>query len=114
MEERTVIDLATFRTSPEARSFSGRPRGEFCRQELRLSARESGGEKFKILIPPDTYALNMSFFLGMFGPSVRRFKKSGFAERFEFSGSPHILKVLPKYMDEALLDSMALPETKTA
>lgn len=109
-----VIDLADYKTSPESKVFSGRPRGEYCRSLLKLDAVDAGPDPIVVQIPRDAYAVNMSFFLGLFGPSVRRLGVDGFFKHYQFKGSQHILQILPAYAEEALQDEIALPRSQTA
>jgi hypothetical protein len=114
MADEVQIDLGDYRTSAESKVFSGRPRGEYCRKLLNLDAYDREGRSLSIRIPPDVYGVNMSFFLGLFGPSVRFYKAAEFNRHYRFEASTHIMRVIPQYVEEALLDSISLPQRKTA
>lgn len=70
--------------------FTGRPRGEQARKRLRLDG-VAAGDAVDVIIPNDVYALTSSYFLGLFGPSVRKFGLEEFQRVFRFE-APEFLK----------------------
>lgn len=50
--------------------YAGRPKGERARKILKLDIADTEPSVVNVIIPEDTYSLNSSFFLGLFGPSV--------------------------------------------
>ncbi len=94
-----VIDLARFR-SPEVRVFAGRERGEAVRQEARLDDLDSSGEMVEVKIPEDVFSVNSSFFLAMFGPSIRTLGAQEFRRRYQFSGRD-VTRVMEAAINEA-------------
>jgi len=107
--EVEMIDLKQYKTSEESRVFSGRPRGEFCRSQMGLDSLDKSRQTINILVPNDTYIINMSFFLGLFGPSVRHLGKEGFFNHYAFRAPEPLQRILSTYADEALKDAIALP-----
>jgi hypothetical protein len=114
MANNLTIDLNDYRTSPESRVFSGRPRGEWCRRHLRLDEHDKTGDTITIIVPRDTYSVNMSFFLGLLGESVRSLGIDAFRMKYRFDAAEHLLKAFPSYEREALKEDIAIPEKKTA
>ncbi|MBK6386572.1 MAG: hypothetical protein IPF71_07015 [Rhodoferax sp.] len=51
--------------------YSGRERGEALRRKYELDDKESGADVVDVFIPEATYTVSSSFFLGLFGPSVK-------------------------------------------
>lgn len=100
METKT-INLDDHRHE-DVKVFSGRSRGEAVRESTRLDQFDDN-EAYDILIiaPPDTWTLTSSFFLGMFGPSVRKLGREGFLNRFKFEG-PIPKEVIDDGIEEAL------------
>jgi hypothetical protein len=78
------IDLNDVRTSFESRVLSGRERGFECREQFNLERVDATPDRVLVLIPKDIYSLNTSFFLGLFGDSVRRFGRDGFLAKYRF------------------------------
>ncbi len=78
------IDLAEARTSPQSRVFSGRERGEAARRKFGLAKHDSSDDVVTVVVPTDTYSMNMSFFLGMFGDSVRKLGRDRFFAKYRF------------------------------
>ena len=52
--------------------FIGRPRGRDARKVMNLDELDTIEGSINVLIPDDTYALNSSYFLEMFGKSILR------------------------------------------
>lgn len=70
-----VIDLEEARTSRQAKVFSGRERGRYWRQQFGLDQLDLSNEEILVRIPQDVFSINLSFFLSLFGESVRRLGK---------------------------------------
>lgn len=107
------IDLNSFRTAPENRIFSGRPRGEEVRRKANLDSLEaSENVKVSVIIPEDTFTLNLSFFLGLFSESVRKRGKAWFEKHYTFAGPQSQLDKMPYYIEQADKDAIPLPRVK--
>lgn len=84
----TVLDLSNV-AGPV---YSGRDRGVALRAKYDLDALDAQSEPIQVIIPENTYTISSSFFLGLFGPSVR---KCGSVDKFEVKFSflgPEFLK----------------------
>lgn len=77
-----TIDLSKYLN--ENKVFSGKDFGMKVRKELDLDGLDETGIIAIIDIPSDTISLNLSFFLGLFGPSIRKLNKCGFACKYIF------------------------------
>ena len=103
MEE--TIDLNDARTSRESRVLSGRPRGEECRQLFDVASLDDQPAKVTVRIPQDIYSMNTSFFLGLFGESVRALGKEGFREKYRFDCDPIHNDTIADGVERALKES---------
>ncbi|AIF48203.1 hypothetical protein [Dyella japonica] len=83
--------------------FTGRDRGQKARHDLKLDSL-AAGEVVQVRIPEETYAVTSSYFLGLFGPSVRELGGEGFEKQFQFSGPDFILSKIPDWIQRALRD----------
>lgn len=87
----TVLDLSNV-AGPV---YSGRDRGIALREKYNLDALDDHSDSVQVIIPENTYTISSSFFLGLFGPSVR---KCGSVDRFEgkfhFRGPEFLMPVL--------------------
>lgn len=63
--------------------FTGRDRGEDTRKKLRLDNIKAGDD-VEVVIPDDVYTVTSSYFLGLFGPSIRDLGLEGFQRVFHF------------------------------
>ena len=84
MTDVKIIDLNEARTSRDSRVLSGRERGVECRRKFEITRLDKSAERVIISVPRDIYSLNTSFFLGLFGESVRALGKDGFREKYQF------------------------------
>ena len=84
MNNEKRIDLNEARTSFESRVFSGRDRGEECREMFHIAKLDGEPVGVLISIPRDVYSVNTSFFLGLLGDSVRSLGREKFIEKYSF------------------------------
>jgi hypothetical protein len=106
----STVDLAKARTSKEAKVFAGRERGKHWRREFRLDDLDKSEQQIEVVIPEDIEAVNISFFLSMFGKSVRSLGKDRFRERYKFHCSSDLLPLIDLGIDQAVKSSSALTD----
>jgi hypothetical protein len=75
--------------------FTGRIRGQEARRRLKLDSIKDD-DTVEVVIPPETYAVTSSYFLGLFGPSVRSLGLERFQQVFQFT--------VPDFLKEQLAD----------
>ncbi len=81
--QSTEISLARWRTQ---KVFAGREAGQACREFFKLDELDKVGTEIRVTIPEEVYSVNASFFLGMFGDSIRSLGKDRFRSRYHFVG----------------------------
>lgn len=84
--------------------YVGRPKGELGREKLRLSSAEATSDLIVIVVPPDTFAINSSFLLGLVGPAIKAMgSRDAFLQkyRFEATDQQHA-DFLDEAVDEAI------------
>lgn len=102
------IDLGTYR-SGGVKVFSGRDRGKKVRDAMDLDNLDKDKDlEITIKVPQDTISMNTSFFLGLFGDSVRTFGESAFKSRFSFSAETAILNSVEQGIERALKETSVL------
>ena len=101
-----LVDLSKF----PGPIYTGRQRGESIRASLNLDEVDASEAAVEVLIPVNAYAISSSFFLGLFGPSVKRAgTPEAFFLFFHFPGiRPSMLPQLEAYVARAL-QSPSLP-----
>lgn len=72
--------------APDGRVFSGRDRGRRARRKAELDKLDRAGRHVEVHIPDDVFSVTSSFFLAMFGPSIRYHGKIRFRELYSFTG----------------------------
>ena len=105
MVTKVRIDLTEARTAPESRVYSGRDRGETARRKFGLAGLDASDDVVTVVIPPGTYPMNMSFFLGMFGDSIRKLGKEGFTQKYQFECKDVHRASIQDGIDRALKES---------
>ncbi len=107
-----VINLGDARTSSAAIVFAGRERGKFWRQKFQLNELDRAPHPIEVVIPEDIISLNISFFLNLFGDSVRALGREGFIDHYRFKSDPILEPLISQGIDQALKRSSALPESQ--
>ena len=88
------IDLKDYIESKKV--LAGRTNGEDIRKKINL-------EKIEIIIPNDVFSFNSSYFLGMFGESVKKLGKEKFEEKYQFNTKNESIRMnIKDGIDEAL------------
>lgn len=83
--------------------FTGRPRGEAARRKYRLDDLDSAKESVEVIIPDEVYTITSSYFLGLFGPSIRNYgSKSDFIAHYNFQAPERVMGRLDEWVDRAL------------
>ncbi len=77
------ISLTKWRTQ---RVFVGREAGYACREFFKLGELDKVRTEVTVTISEEVYSVNSSFFLGMFGDSIRSLGKDVFRSQYRFVG----------------------------
>lgn len=104
-----IIDLNDARSSAEAKVFSGRQRGGHWRRKFQLDRLDKEGGEVVVKIPKDVFSVNMSFFLGLFGESVRALgSEENFFAVYKFECDPVLIPSIQQGVERALKESSAV------
>lgn len=63
---------------------SGRPNGVSARKNIKLDTIDNSDEKVEFIISDRITGIGVSFFLGLFSKSVKKFKEDKFREKYIF------------------------------
>jgi len=86
--------------------FSGRDNGEEARKKFNLDYADDNVKDVIVIVAHDTYSFNTSFFLGMFGPSVKKLGIFGFKEKYQFVCEDLIQKSINNDIERAFKDNI--------
>ncbi len=103
-----VIDLEEARTSKQAKVISGRERGKYWRRQFGIDRLDFSDEPVQVRIPQDVFSINLSFFLSLFGESVRRLGKEEFQKKYEFRCDPLLRPLIDQGIEQATKTSSIL------
>jgi hypothetical protein len=79
------LDLRKYQSS-DSKVFAGRERGAFVRDAAQLSDFERSSDDLEVHVPEATYAISSSFFLALFGETIRQLGGQAFRRRVHFRG----------------------------
>jgi hypothetical protein len=95
-----LVDLGRYQDE-KVRVFAGRDRGAAVRRAANLDALDQGADTVEIHVPMNTFAVNSSFFLAMFGDSIRTLSEDGFRKKYAFTG-----KDIHETIDSGIRDAL--------
>jgi len=93
--------------------YIGRPKGEAAREKLNVDCFDKDDNVvIDVVIPDNTYSINSSFFLGLFGDSIRAAgSREAFLKKYNFKTSPEFMKSVESGIQRALHEqSFLLPK----
>jgi hypothetical protein len=114
MNREPKLDLGKALTSRESRVLSGRDRGIECRQRFNVAALDGAPGIVIVSIPRDIYSVNTSFFLGLFGESVRSLGKEAFIAKYKFECDDVHRETIAGGIERALKESSIFMGRKLA
>lgn len=107
------IDLGKH-SSPADMALIGRSKGKVIREELKrqIDLDSNPSEIIGVIVPQGIVSVNSSFFLGLFGESVRKLGSENFRRKFRFECSGPARLNIERGIEEALI--YADPEARAA
>jgi hypothetical protein len=109
------IDLNEVRTPPGSGLLSGRDSGLAARKRFNVSKLDSSNEPVTVVIPDEVFSMNTSFFLGLFGDSVRALGPTRFRQKYTFVCDEEIHgPTIERGIEKALKEATIFSEKKTA
>lgn len=85
--EKVLIDLSKFADEPTTRVYAGRGWGRAVRKQARLDEYDRDPDvTIEVYVPEDVWRVSSSFFLALFGESIRHLKEEGFRRKYRFTG----------------------------
>jgi len=86
--EPHVLDLGQWRGGRAVRVLAGRDRGEEVRRTAQVAQLDHAEGVVEVRVPTDLFSVTSSFFLGLFGESIRVLGDEGFRQHYRFTGKP--------------------------
>ena len=101
-----MIDLGKYCSATIV--LSGRTKGEKIRKELQLQTIDKEAEPIAVEVPLGVVSMNSSFFLGLFGPSVRQLGAENFKRKYMFKARPAVVEDVNRGIRDALKSHVTL------
>ncbi len=115
MPDPVTMDLNEARTPPDSGLLSGRDSGLATRKRFQVSRMDRSPGVVTIIIPDEVFSMNTSFFLGLFGDSVRALGEEAFRAKYHFVCDEEIHRpTIERGIEKALKEASIFPEKKTA
>lgn len=96
---KQTIDFAAF----GGPVYVGRANGVNARRRVNGDKLDVAEEPVEVRIPEDAYSVNSSFFLGLFGPSLKHFgTREAFLDHYKFVAPEHVVTAIDSIMDRAI------------
>ncbi len=96
-----IIELKDY--IEDRKIISGRKNGIEIREKLKIEDLENNNDIIEIIIPDDILSFNSSYFLGMLGKSVRKYKsKEAFLKKYTFKCND----IVKMNIDDGILDAL--------
>lgn len=90
--------------SDNSRVFTGRIEGESARKKLNLDKLDNQDIVLEIIFPKQVLAINPSFFLGLFAPSIKCLGIDKFKEKYDFISPESVKEDIEEGIIKALKD----------
>jgi hypothetical protein len=83
--------------------YVGRANGEQARSRLGVDRLDALTEPVEVIVPDNTYSINSSYFLGLFGESVVSFgSEKAFLEHYRFRAPERLMGTIHSHIERAL------------
>lgn len=87
---------------------AGRENGKRMRISLGINEEDLKGDPVQVIVAKDMFSLTSSYFLGLFGNSVRKLGEEGFRKKYVFECADTIRKNIEYGISDALKQSNVL------
>lgn len=94
--------------SDEIAVYTGRARGSADRKRFNLGAIDKQTESVEIIVPESTYTMTSSYFLAVFGDSIRILGRERFLQIYRIKAPPHVSRKIEDWISRALREKKGL------
>ena len=89
--------------------FSGREKGRLNREKFDLDTIDVSDKHVDVIIPDSTYSITSSFFMGLFGKSIRELgDRDKFLDKYRFKMPDKFRDKVERYIERALREKTPL------
>ena len=95
------IDLSQL-LAPNTKVISGREYGKTARKQLNIDLEDKSEDPVEVYVASDIFSLTSSYFLGLFGKSVRKLGEDNFRKKYIFICEDTIRRSIDLHIKDAL------------
>lgn len=88
--------------------YTGRSRGQEDRAKYKLPDLDRADTVVDVIVPARIYSMTSSYFLGLFGDSIRKLGREEFLKRYRVHAPPHVQRKLDDWIARALREKKGL------
>lgn len=94
--------------SNEILVYTGRSRGRSDRARFDLSRFDESNEEVTVVVPDGIYTMTSSYFLELFGQSIRLLGRDGFLQKYRIQAPEHVRRKIDDWILRALREKRGL------
>lgn len=88
--------------------YTGRSHGSEDRKRFGLKVQDGVAEIVPVIVPDSVYTMTSSYFLGLFGESIRELGRDGFLRKYPVTSPPHVARKIEDWISRALREKKGL------
>lgn len=88
--------------------YTGRKRGGEDRKRFNVNTLDQDDDRVEFIVPNSTYSMTSSYFLGLFGDSIRKFGRDKFLHKYLIIAPPHVERKVDDWISRALREKKGL------
>jgi len=94
--------------SPEILVYTGRSRGRDDRKRFNVAALDRSEDLVEVVVPDSVYTMTSSYFLELFGESIRSLGREGFLRKYKITAPEHVARKIDDWLSRALREKKGL------
>lgn len=100
--------MAKIELSPQILVYTGRSRGRQDRARFLIDQHDDSDEVVEVVVPDEIYSMTSSYFLELFGKSIRKLGRDEFLRKYAIVGPDHVLRKVDDWIARALREKKGL------
>lgn len=94
--------------SAEIAVYTGRARGKADRLRFKVDDLDESSDRVQVVVPSSVYSMTSSYFLALFGDSIRKLGGEAFLRKYELVAPEHVSSKVDDWIARALREKRGL------